>query len=193
MKKWLLNPFEYIAGAHALFIGWGVMALTAIIGYYSHTHFDGVIDIHIGRISPMQVYFLEQLADWGCLVLLLYPAALFFSNSKIRFIDIAGTLALARWVMVFPAIMSFGAKPFPAPFPKFHTPGETMKFMSTYTTTIVLGVLMIPFTVWMIALMYNAFKVSSNIKGGKATGIFIAGIFTAEIVAFLVIHQFINK
>lgn len=182
MKKWLFNPFIYIAGARALIIGWAIMAVTAVIGYYSHAHFDGAIDMHVGRIAAMPVYFLEQLVDWGSVVLLFYFAGLFFSKSKIRFVDVAGTLALARWMMIFPAIIVFGIK---APG-AIHTIDDAMKLITG--TTIIFGLLIVVFAIWMVALMYNAFKVSCNMKGSNATLIFIAGLIIAEILSHFILH-----
>jgi len=97
MKKWLFNPFVYIAGARSLVIGWVIMLITACICMYSHTHFDGVLDAHNGRVTLASMYFIEPFTDWICLVLALYLGGIIFSKSTIRFIDVAGTLALARW------------------------------------------------------------------------------------------------
>ncbi len=188
MKKWLFNPFFYIAGMQSLLIGWAIMLVTAVICYYSHSHLDGVIDMHTGRVAPLQVYFWEQLIDWGCLVLLLYPAGLIFSKSAIRFVDVAGTLALARWPMIMGPIIGFGLKPFPV----FHNVDEAMDAMYAFMGSILLGLLLIPFVIWMVALMYNAFTISVNMKGRKATGIFIAGMLIAEILSHVILYQVYN-
>src|SRR5436190_5111716 len=108
MKKWLFNPFVYIAGSRALLTGLLAMMATAVAGYYSHAHFDGVIDLHNGRISPFTTHILELLIDWICITLLLYLGGVLFSGSRIRFIDVAGTLALSRWVLLFPALIGLG-------------------------------------------------------------------------------------
>ncbi len=39
--------------------------------------------------------------------------------------------------------------------------------------------------IWMAALVYRAYSVSCNIKGGKAIGSFIAGLIIAEILSKL--------
>ena len=183
MKKWLFNPFVYIAGMRALLTGWAIMLVTAGIGYYSNAHFDGVIDMHTGRIAPLPVYFWEQLIDWGCVVLLFYPAGLIWSKSSIRFVDVAGTFALARWPMIISAILGFGIK-MPA---AIHTVDDVMNAITG--TVILIGLFVMVFTIWMIALMYHAFTVSCNMKGGKAIGIFIAGLLIAEILSHVILHQ----
>ena len=167
----------------SLLLGWAVMLATAGISYFNHAHFDGVIDIHVGRITPPATYFLEQLIDWGCVVVVFYAAALIFSKSSIRFIDVAGTLALARWVMIFPALLAFAVK-VPA---ANQTVDEILRSITPVTITIV--ILLLAFSIWMIALTYNAFKVSCNMKGGTATVIFIIALLLAEILAYYTDHQ----
>ena len=186
MKKWIFNPFVYIAGTKALLIGWSVMLATAWIGFYSHTHFDGVIDVHTGRVSPISIHFLEQLVAWGVPVIIFYVAGMIFSHSRIRLIDVAGTIALSRVVMIFPAVIGFGIH---APAAKPKTLEDVMKMITPQT--IGLGLLVMAFTIWMVALLYNAYSVSCNMKGGKATGVFIGGLVLSEIVAFIIIHQFL--
>jgi hypothetical protein len=180
MKKWLFNPFVYVAGTRALLIGIAVMAVTAVIGVHSNAHFDGVIDMHAGRITP------AQLIDWGLVVVLFYAAGLLFSRSSIRFIDVAGTMALARWPMIFCALLSFGIPP----LGQVHTLDEVLKAITP--TAIAIGLLGLVFTIWMIALMYNAFKVSCNMKGGEAIGTFIVALLIAEVLSHVMLHQLYN-
>ena len=183
MKKWLFNPFVYIAGTRALVIGLSAMLVTAVIAFYSHTHFDGAIDMHFGHNSAISKFFLEALIDWGCIVVTFYIAGLIASGSSIRFIDVAGTTALARWVLVFPALIGFG----------IHAPAATPKtideIMSAITPSfIALSLFSLVFIIWMVALMYNAFSVSCNLKGSKSALSFIIGIAVAEVVSKLIFH-----
>lgn len=183
MKKWLFNPFVYIAGAKALVIGLACMLATGVISFYSHVHFDGVVDIHPGRVSTLQVHLLEQLIIWAVPVVIFYLAGVIFSHSSIRIIDIAGTIAMSRWVMIFIAIIGF-AMHVPSVMPK------TLDDMRTLLTPsfIFFTVINLLAVIWMITLLYNAFVTSCNIKGGKATGIFIVSLLISEIIASLIIH-----
>jgi len=188
MKKWLFNPFFYVAGSRSLIIGWLIMLATACIAYYSHAHFDGVIDMHVGRVTPMPVYFYEQLIDWGCLVLILYPAGLIFSRSSIRFIDVAGTLALARWPMIICAILAFGIKG-TGHMPVINNTADAMKLLDSMLGTILLAIFVVlPVIIWFVALMYNAFKLSCNIKAPKSTMVFIPALIIAEVLSHLLLY-----
>jgi len=63
--KWLINPFERIAGWTALIIGIVVMSLTAVVGTVNHVAFDGVLDIHLWTESTFSGSFAMQAFD-GC-------------------------------------------------------------------------------------------------------------------------------
>jgi hypothetical protein len=189
MKKWLFNPFVYVAGAKSLVTGWIFIAATACICYLSKTHFNGIIGCKRNDMpAPLAAYFIEALVDWGCITLVLYLLGRAFSKSAIRLIDVAGTQALARWPMIFAATVGFGIK-VPA-----HIDTLPVKDVvnSINGSMIALGMVTMVFVIWMIALMYNAFTVSCNIKGGKATGIFIAGLLVAELLSIVLFHLIYN-
>jgi hypothetical protein len=177
MKNTLFNPFLRIAGTKALLIGLTLLLCSSVIAYYSRCHFDGAIDAHIGAITPMWFYPTESLIDWAILLLSFYTAGLICSTSNIRFIDIAGTIALARWPMIFVALLAF------APIP------QPQDIHNISPSIIVLGFGILIFTIWMITLMYNAYSISCNIKGNKAIVSFIAAIVFAEIISKLIIIQ----
>ena len=187
MKQWLFNPFMYMAGTKALVIGWCIMLASAVICFFTKTHFDGIIDVHSGLSSATHIYFLEALIDWALPVILFYIAGLIFSASAIRLIDVAGTFALARWVMIIPAIIGIGVSDHVPP--PNATIDEVLKFITP--AVIIVGLLTVLIAIWMIALMYNAFRVSCNLKGGKATGIFIVTLLIAEILSNYIIHHFV--
>jgi len=183
MKKWLFNPFIYIAGAKALLIGWGITLVTMAISFFSHAHFDGVIEMHTsGHAAPVMVYLIEQIIDWALAVLLFYPGGLLFSRSSIRFIDVAGTMALARWPMIFVSVIAFGI---------VSPDSDSVKVVLSHITplSIALTFVCLIFSIWMIALMYNAFRLSCNMKGEKAAFVFIPTLLIAEIASHIILHK----
>lgn len=183
MKKWLFNPFTYIAGTKALIMGIAGMLVTAIVGYYSKTHFDGAIDIHAAAVrAPLSCHLIEQAIDWGLLVVVFYLSGLFLSRSSVRFIDVAGTTAMARVPLLLAAIAGFGV----------HAPASTnlQDILNSITPMmIVFGIISIALAIWMIALLYNAYTISTNVKGSKAVVSFIAGLLIAEIATHLLLHS----
>ena len=197
LSQYLFNPFTILAGSKALFIGLLIILLTAFVGSLSNTHFDGVLDVHTGQEAPVWLFFLESLINWLCMVLFLFLSALIVSRSQWRFIDIAGTQALARWPTLLTALVML--------------PGTNRRFgeylmsklgQSSAAVTInstdaiiffiaaIIAVLMI---IWMVVLMYKAYAVSCNVKGAKAIGTFIASLIVAEVVSKLLILALLSN
>jgi len=191
LKQWLFNPFQFIAGGSALLLGALIILITAYIGSLSNTHFDGVLDIHSGLTAPLWFFFAEAAIDWLCLSVVLLITAFFVSRSSFRIIDIFGTGALARIPYFFAILVTL-----PKGFSRFaeYLAAKSMNQPTTITTAkldvllfavgIVVVLLML---VWMVVLMYRAYAVSCNIKGGKAIGSFIAGLIIAEVLSKLAI------
>lgn len=174
MKKWIFNPFYYVAGEKALLSGIGIMLLTAIVSYFSNTHFDGTIDVHYGQPAPLALHLLLQLVDLFMLSLFFLIAGMIFSNSKIRAVDIVGTTALARWPALFAAIMGWGIR-----MPRLDMHRDFISGIPA--ATIVFSLLSIVFIIWMIVLLYNAFTVSCNIKKEKSVIVFIVALLLSEV------------
>ena len=184
--KKLINPFVEIAGSKALFYGLLVMMLTGLTGYFSQTHFPDVISIKIiQEYLPLGYFFVQQLMIWLIPSLIFFVFAFWGSSSAVRVLDILGTLALARFPYFIAALLGFSGS-----IKRFGNYIMALVMEQDMSATIsVIDIIMaiiilfltILLTIWMVALMYNAFRVSSNLKGGKAVGLFIAGLFISII------------
>lgn len=188
MKTWLFNPFKFIAGGKALWLGIGAMLVTAVLCLLTHEHLDGIIDVHVGKQVPPFVYFIEPFIDWICLLLPLYVFGRSISISSTRFIDIAGTSALSRYPVFFMAVIAMLTPRDMGPPDKLLTllhnnPALAIKLG-------IVGLLIVPFIVWAIALAYNAYSVSANLKGSKAVWSFITSMVIAEILSKIIISLF---
>lgn len=177
MKKWFFNPFVFIAGWQALGLGFLLMAFTCVIAFFSKTHFDGVIDAHFGSSFPIEVAVFEQINAWLISVIVFYSAGLILSKSKIRLIDVAGTMALARAPMLAVAIIGF--------VPVLHR----LPTANNLAGIAIWSLILLLFSIWMIALMYNTFTISCNLKGSKAISGFIVSIILAEVISKLIFQQ----
>jgi len=170
--KWIYNPFERIAGWEALMTGVVMMTLTAVAGKFSHVAFDGVLDVHGGATFDLSASFAMQAVDFVVLFLTMWLAGVIFSKTRLRAIDVAGTMALARAPMLPVAFLGFlpvvPASPFDMP------------------RIIIFSFISLPFIIWMIALMYHAYSVSCNLKGTRAILSFIGALAVAEIVSKLI-------
>ena len=97
LSQWFFNPFRFIAGFKALLLGLAIILISAFVGSFSNTHFDGVLDVHTGLEAPLWLFFAEGLINWICMVIPLFFFGLIVSRSSFRRIDVFGTQALARW------------------------------------------------------------------------------------------------
>jgi hypothetical protein len=183
----LFNPFVYIAGAQALFLGWAAILAAGLLGAMRHTHFDGVLDVHSGATVPLWVFLSEGMIDWLCLAGVLLIIGRIASKTSFRSIDVLGTQALARWPTLFVSLVTL-----PSGFQRFgnylverlQNPGAKPEFNTTDAAVFCAAVLaIIVITCWVVVLMYKAYSVSCNLTGGKAIGTFIGGLILSEIVS----------
>lgn len=180
----LINPFDRIAGWQAFGFGLIFVVSMGFLGAYNDIAFDGVIDMHMTEISLLQS-FLYLSIDLVCLVVIMWITSLIVSKN-FRFIDILGTMTLAKAPFLLLAIAGF-----------FTTaPNLSGIYIDPYvifksTSFIILVVLSLPVLIWSITLMYNALKVSCGVKGSKLTIAFIIAILLSEIASKILIYLFV--
>ncbi len=192
----LINPFKYIAGGLSLFIGLAVLIATAILGYLSHTHFPDLISVKVGISFPFWYYLFQALINWLLFSLLLWLCAIIASKSSVRAIDIFGTQALARSPYLLASLTGFSKAP--ELYGKYVLwknlkIGDPVEISTMTSVTAVLFIILtIILSVWMVTLMYNAFRVSSNLKGMKLNLIFIVVFIVSAISTGYISNQLIN-
>jgi len=178
----LINPFRKVAGWQALGLGLvfvGVMGLVGTLGYVA---FDGALDMHLVQNLTYAQSFLYLGISVASVVLVMWLAGLMIAK-QVRFIDILGTMTLAKAPFLLLAVVGLFTT---APDLTQITQNPMAVFSSV--SFIVLLVLSLPVMVWSIALMYNGFKVSCGVQGSKLTLAFILGLFTAEVVSKLALY-----
>jgi len=171
METKLFNPFVYVAGLKALLLGIASILIAASISIFSGVHFDGAMDAHVGLSSGFRIYLLENLIDWAVTVIIFYLLGLVVSSSSIRFIDILGTFALARYPSILSSLLGF------FPFTKFYYANPVSVLLMAMAFIMLLS------TVWTLVLIFNAYKVSCNIKGVRLICTFIIGVIASEILS----------
>jgi hypothetical protein len=188
---YLFRPFVYVAGGKALGLGVVVIALTGLLGSIGSTHLDGVLDLHSGASAPLWLFPVEGLADWLCLALVLLVFGKIISQTAFRVVDVLGTQALARWpslVMVLitlpPAFLRYSqALVHQIQTNPMQLPPISADAIYFFAATL----LVFPFLIWQVVLMYQAFAISCNVRGAKAIVTFFVGLVAAEILSKFVI------
>ena len=184
---WLFNPFMYLAGGRSLLIGLAGIGAIGLIGSFSRTHFDGVLDVHSGIWRPLWVFVAEGYIDWISLAVPLYLAGKVLSASCIRAVDVFGTQALARLPTLVSVLLAL-LPPYQRMTEKVMSGGVT-SFEALRAEPLALAVVVVAMIgivlvlIWTVALMYRAYSVSCNMKGGRAIGSFIVVVLLAEITS----------
>ena len=182
--QWLFDPFTYVAGGRALALGLAAMLLAGLIGSFSYTHFDGVLDLHTGRPAATWVFLSEGLINWLSLAVVLFVFGKLASKSAFRARDLFGTQAMARWPMLIGAVAALAP-----PYRRFaaavaENPMNIMRGTGVAVFDMVVAVLamivIVVMLVWMVALMYRSYRICCNLKGGTAVATFVVGLFIAE-------------
>lgn len=192
MIKKLINPFESIAGSKSLIWGLLIILATSIIGYFSNTHFPGIISVKTAPDFSVSYFIIQGFLNWVVVSTFFYVASILISKSSVRAIDIYGTQALSRTPYLFASFIGF----FSAieKFGKYLMWNLMQKGEPTEITTvgIVVAILLMAITllltIWLIVLMFNAFKISANLKGNKLSLIFIV-----VLIASMLASSFLNK
>lgn len=186
LKDILFRPFRFVAGWEALLPGIVLMVLLSYLGYTSKTYFDGALDIHLGSLNHTLPYLLHlwyQLSSWICLTAILYITAKLASKSSIRLLDMAGTLALSRIPLILITLFAFIPNVHIAIEPNADLQSMIQLLSENIIWLILTSIVSIVVMVWWIALMYNAYSISSNLKGTKAGVSFAIGLIVAEILS----------
>ncbi|MBN1184128.1 MAG: hypothetical protein JXB49_17680 [Bacteroidales bacterium] len=171
IKKILFNPFEYIAGTKALIIGILILLASSVLDFYSER------TLPMGMSVNLTKYLSINLGSFVIFSVLLFIVGLIFSTSKVRFIDVIGTQALARYPGIIASLISF----IPA-YNRFltHTYSKIMQKacvidLSTFeiVSSLILYLCTLLMGIWTMILMFNAFKVATNLKGERGVLIFV--------------------
>ena len=192
-RQWVFDPFTYVAGGKSLAIGLTAILLAGLVGAWSKTHFDGVLDVHTGRNAEIRDFLAEGVIDWICLAAVLLLLGKIVSRTAFRTRDVFGTQAMARWPSLIIALSAL-APPYRryADYMawKLGMVGEVADVASTdvlFFGLVVLAVILV--TVWMVWLMYRAYSICCNLSGSRAVGTFIAGLIAAEAISKLAVAR----
>lgn len=183
-NKWSLiwNPFTRIAGWQAFLLGLLIAIISGVIAKFGNLLFDGVIDIHFydKDLTFSRTFYVLAITLVSLFVIMILGA--FILTRNFRIIDIIGTMTLARIPFLLSSIIAL--------FVNQPNTEELLKnplIILSYPMFLVFGLITIPLMIWFIALMYNAFKVSTGTKGGKLIVVFVGALIVAEIISKVLI------
>ncbi|MBN1907471.1 MAG: hypothetical protein JW927_20495 [Deltaproteobacteria bacterium] len=175
------NPFLRFSGAPLLITGLIAIILAAIIGSFSDAQFNAVLNVQvIGLIKPPLYYLITlNILNWLISTLFFLVLGGILSKTKFRIIDIVSTQAFARWPNIMAALAPLIMK----------VPG----FGTTITAVYIVQCSAYLCLSLMVALMYNSYKVSFDLKGGRLVASFIIGLFLAQTVSLVLTYNILQK
>lgn len=183
--RWMFNPFVRIAGIRSLVLGLAGIVAAGLIAAGAGIRFDGLLDVHAGYEVALWVPVVEGMVNWAVFTLLLVVAALLFSKSTVRMIDVAGTQALARMPLL-PVAAICGLPWIREAFDEMARSAISGQLSGIPWMGVAVGaVVTLAGVVWMVALMWKAFSVSCNMKGGRAIALFVLAVLIGEVVTVL--------
>lgn len=186
MKKlwmnFMINPFERIAGFKAL--SWGLlgMVVSTVICYQSGWHYHGLLHFGPAPNPAWWCFAVEHLVVWIVPAVLFYLGGLILSRSRIRLIDVVGTVAFAQ--LPFILMNLFNLLPPIQNMTKLDMtmPPAEMVAQPGFLLGIWLSVIGMIFLIWGLVWMYKALKVSCNLKGYQLGILYCVGVFGGDVL-----------
>ena len=189
VARWLFNPFIRIAGGQALAIGLTLIVLSGLAAAAAGVHFDGLLDFHPGYSVSFRVPILEGLVNWSVISVILVLVSLLVAPRTVRVVDIAGTQALARWPLL-PAALACVPGPVREANDELVAAAAEGRMVTPPAASLVAGLFAVDCAIWMVWLMWKAFSVSCNQRGGRAVAIFVAALLAGEMATkFLLVRM----
>lgn len=187
------NPFERIAGWPALM--WGVVGIviSTLLSYYSGYHYHGLLHFGPAPNDSLLCFAVEHLVVWLIPALIFLIGGLILSKSRIRIIDVFGTVAFAQLPLIIMNLIAFlppmqRLNQLDANLPLNELTETVMQ--PSFLLGIWVALLGLVFLVWALVWMFNALKVSCNLKGYPLGILYCVGVFGGDALCRVIISQF---
>lgn len=179
MTNYLINPYYRIAGFKSLLVGFIGLLLLSFASFKTGTHFYGFSNIDFAKDSFFVFYALEHAISWLVFAVFAFLLGLFLSKSSVRAIDFLGTSLLARIPLIITPIIRI-------------TPIFQSFLFHSFEMYFIIVVYLISLA-WTIVLLFNGYKISSNLKSNRLIISFIIVLVISEIITHVSIHLLIIK
>ena len=186
----VVNPFIRIAGMQALL--WGVVGLvvSTLLSGLSGYHYHGLLHFGPAPNSAWWCFVAEHLIVWLVPATLFYIAGKVLSNSQIRMIDVYGTVLFAQLpLIVMNLIYLLPPMQAIAQLDSTMAPTEILAIPNLHWA-IFLSLFGLLFILFSLVWMFQALKVSCNLKQGRLCIVAIIGIWGGDALCRFLIGLF---
>jgi len=185
--KLLWNPFEKIAGVEALLWGLLGIAISTVVSWFSHTHYHGLMSFGPNSNNDFMVFAMEHVVVWLVPAILFLLGGLIFSKSRIRIVDVFGTVAFAQLPFVLMSLFSLLPPMQHINNMALDLPPMELISQPGFITAVWFAMFSVIFLIWTLIWMFQALKVSCNLKGVKLGVIYAVAILGGDVLCRIII------
>lgn len=179
--KLIVNPFIRIAGGQALIWGFLGLIVSTLLCWISGYHYHGLLHFGPAPNPAWWCYLAEHLIVWLIPALLFYLGGLFLSHSRIRVIDVLGTVLFAQLPLLGMNLISLLPAMRMMSQMNMNMSPEEMLAQPYFILAMILTLLGLPFLILTLIWMFNALKVSCNLKQWKLWTVALIGIIGGDV------------
>lgn len=180
--KLIVNPFIRIAGGQALIWGFLGLIVSTLLCWISGYHYHGLLHFGPAPNPAWWCYLAEHLIVWLIPALLFYLGGLFLSHSRIRVIDVLGTVLFAQLPLLGMNLISLLPAMRMMSQMNMNMSPEEMLAQPYFILAMILTLLGLPFLILTLIWMFNALKVSCNLKQWKLWTVTLIGIIGGDVL-----------
>ena len=185
--KLIVNPFIRIAGGQALIWGFLGLIVSTLLCWISGYHYHGLLHFGPAPNPAWWCYLAEHLIVWLIPALLFYLGGLFLSHSRIRVIDVLGTVLFAQLPLLGMNLISLLPAMRMMSQMNMNMSPEEMLAQPYFILAMILTLLGLPFLILTLIWMFNALKVSCNLKQWKLWIVALIGIIGGDVLCRVLI------
>ena len=186
--KLIVNTFIRIAGGQALIWGFLGLIVSTLLCWISGYHYHGLLHFGPAPNPAWWCYLAEHLIVWLIPALLFYLGGLFLSHSRIRVIDVLGTVLFAQLPLLGMNLISLLPAMRMMSQMNMNMSPEEMLAQPYFVLAMILTLLGLPFLILTLIWMFNALKVSCNLKQWKLWTVALIGIIGGDVLCRLLIE-----
>lgn len=180
--KLIVNPFIRIAGGQALIWGFLGLIVSTLLCWISGYHYHGLLHFGPAPNPAWWCYLAEHLIVWLIPALLFYLGGLFLSHSRIRVIDVLGTVLFAQLPLLGMNLISLLPAMRMMSQMNMNMSPEEMLAQPYFILAMILTLLGLPFLILTLIWMFNALKVFCNLKQWKLWTVALIGIIGGDVL-----------
>lgn len=169
---------------------WGVsgIIISTVLAWLSGFHANGLLQFGPLPVNDFYIYLIEHIIVWILPSFLFFIIGSIFSKSRIRVVDVFGTVAFAQLPFIGMNVLLFAT-----PMQKLRqsTITEIVNMANSFTFILFLLLVMV-FIVWVLVWLFQALKVSCNLKGAKLVSGYVIAILASDILSRIIIPLILN-